>query len=247
MCPYMIAQNRSRNVPHWFDMASLDGKVVLITGASGGLGAAVTQAFLAAGGSVVVVASKWPNPPEGTTALGADLSSEAGCTGVVSSTLDRFGRVDALMHLVGGFAGGSSIEATPLDEFDRMMTINFRTALNMLRAVLPPMKERESGTIAMIGSKAAVDMPDGLAAYNASKAAMVALVRTAAAECKKSGVTVNAVLPSTIATPAMRADATQAEAAKWVTPESIAELLIWLCGPAGRDVTGALLPMYGRL
>lgn len=247
MCPYMISQNRPRNVPHWFDMASLDGKVVLITGASGGLGTAVTRAFLASGATVAAAASKWPDPPRGVTTLAADLSTEAGCASVVTGTIERFGRVDALMHLVGGFAGGSSIEATPLDEFERMMTVNFRTALHMLRAVLPPMKERESGTIAMIGSKAAVDMPKGLAAYNASKAAMVALVRTAAAECKQSGVTVNAVLPSTIATPAMRAEATEEEASKWVTPESIAELLVWLCGPAGRDVTGALLPMYGRL
>lgn len=247
MCPYMIAQKPPRNVPHWFDMVALGGKVVLITGASGGLGAAVTQAFLAHGASVAAVASKWPNPPAGVTALAADLSGEAGCASVVSATIERFGHVDALMHLVGGFAGGSSIEATPLDEYDKMMSVNFRTALNMLRAVLPAMKARGQGTIAMIGSKAAVEHPKGLGAYNASKAAMVALVRTAAAECKQSGVTVNAVLPSTISTPAMRAEATEEEAAKWVTPESIADLLVWLCGRAGRDVTGALLPVYGRL
>lgn len=228
-------------------MSALDGMVVIITGASGGLGPAVTRTFVRAGAKVAAVASKWPDPPEGVVAVAADLSTEAGCAKVVSETTERLGPPSALLHLVGGFSGGDTVEQTPLESFDRMMAVNFRTALLMMRAVLPGMKERGDGRIAVIGSKAGVDTPKELAAYNVSKAAVLALVTTAAAECKSTGVTVNAVLPSTIATPAMIASAAPAEAAKWVQPESIAELLVWLCGPAGRDVTGALLPVYGRV
>ncbi len=221
--------------------------VVIITGASGGLGQTVTKAFVDSGASVVAVSSNWRSMPPGVLAVSADLSTDAGCASVVQAALDGFGQIDALVHLVGGFAAGTAVEDTAADGWTKMMDLNFWPAVRMLRVVLPGMKARGSGRVAMIGSKGAADAAAGMAAYNASKSALMALVRTAAAECKGSGVTVNAVLPSVIDTPAGRGAASEGEIAKWVAPESIASLLVWLCSDAGRDVTGALIPVYGRV
>jgi NAD(P)-dependent dehydrogenase (short-subunit alcohol dehydrogenase family) len=127
-----------------------------------------------------------------------------------------------------------------------MLGLNLRSAYTIFRAVLPGMLKAGKGRIVAVGARAAIEPIANFAAYSVSKAALVALVKTVALEVKDSGITANAVLPSVIDTPANRAAMPAADASKWVTPESIAGLLVWLVSDAARDVNGAAIPIYGR-
>ena len=223
--------------------------VALITGASGGLGGPVTETFLGAGFCVAAVARHWPGAAPADPShlrLEGDTGNEASAAALVQTTLSRFGRLDALIHLVGGFAGGDGVAETPVDQWQQMMAINCWSAVTMMRAAIPPMRAAGRGRVVVVGSQAALDPPSHYAAYAASKAALLAVARSAAAELKNSGVTVNAVLPGTIDTEANRKTMGAANAGKWVQPASIGSLLLWLCSDAGRDVTGAMIPMNGR-
>lgn len=227
----------------------LKDKVVLISGASGGLGEAVTQAFLDAGALVAGVSRQWPpeasNTP-GFLPVAADLTQEAGCAAAVEAALAQWSRLDAAVHLMGGYTGGTTVEATPVEVWDRMMSMNLRSAFLFFRAALPPMLKAGRGRLLAVGSRPGLDPVAGLAAYGVSKAGLHALVRTLAAENKDRGITANAVLPSTIDTPANRTAMPKADASKWVTPESIGSLLVYLACDAAQDINGALVPIYGR-
>ena len=156
------------------------------------------------------------------------------------------GPIDALIHLVGGFSGGKSIAETDDKTWDLMMNVNLRAAVNAIRAVLKPMMEARRGRIVAIGSRAAVEASPKLAAYAVSKAALVALVKNTAAEVKDFGITANVVLPSTIDTAANRKAMPKSDFSKWVTPESIARVLLFLASDAASDVNGAVIPVYGK-
>ncbi len=218
---------------------------ILITGAGGGLGRAVVDAFLETGGMVYGVDISWAkgNPHNSTHfhAIEADVNTDEGCDTAVESSAP----VHALIHLVGGYAGGQAAAETDDATFDRMINLNLRSAFRMIRAALPGMLAAGKGRIAVMGSRAADEPVAGSAAYNASKAALNALVMTVALETKKSGVTVNAVAPSIIDTPANRAAMPSANHSQWVKPESIAKLLVWLASDAAADVSGAVIPIYG--
>lgn len=223
--------------------------VVLITGASGNLGGPVMDVFRGAGFRVAAVARRWPTPgaPDADLLhIAADTSNDAAAQTAVQTTLSQFGRLDALIHLVGGFAGGDGVAETPEAVWQQQMAINCWSAVTMMRAAIPPMRAAGRGRVVVMGSKAAVDPPSHYAAYAASKAALMAVVSSAAAELKPTGVTVNALLAGTIDTPANRQAMGGAQASAWVSPASIGSLLLWLCSDAGRDVTGALIPIYGR-
>ncbi len=179
--------------------------------------------------------------------VSADLALASGGVSAVEQTITALGQVDALIHLAGGFAGGQRVEETSDEVWDEMLLLNLRTALNAMRAVIPPMRAAGKGRIIVVGSRAGREPAGKLSAYCASKAALHALVESAAAELKHAGVTVNALLPSTIDTPANRASMGKGDAHKWVHPDSLASLALWLCSDAGRDVTGALIPVYGRV
>jgi NAD(P)-dependent dehydrogenase (short-subunit alcohol dehydrogenase family) len=212
------------------------GQSVIITGANGALGTVVTRAFVAAGADIVAVSTKWPAEPEGALAVAADLATPAGCQLVVDRAIERFGRIDAVVHLVGGFAATGQVEETGVDTWEKMLRLNLWPAVHMLRAAIPPMKRQAAGRVVVVGSKAAEEAPSGLCAYSASKAAAMNLVRTAAAECRPFGVAVNGVLPGTIG-----------DSPGQVRAESIAQLLLWLCiSPAAADLSGALIPIAGR-
>ncbi len=216
---------------------------VLITGASGGLGGAVVDAFLSTGASVVGVGTSPPPPRTGNfRSLAANLATREGCEFAVSAA----GTVDVLVHLVGGFSGGETIENSSDEEWDRMMTLNLRSALGMFRAVAPGMRARRRGRIIAIGSRAGVEPAPHIAAYGASKAALIHLVRSLAAEVKSAGITANVVLPSTIDTLTNRAASPGADFSAWVKPEAIASLLVWLASEQAAAVNGAVIPIYGR-
>jgi len=226
----------------------LEGKVVLVTGATGGLGTAVTQAFLDSGASVAAVSRSTPAPTGGRKNLfgiAADLTVPGEAPHAVEAAVARFGRVDVLAHLAGGFDGGTPVGQTDDPVWTRMFDLNVHAAFYVLRAVLPGMLEAGRGRILAIGSRTALEPAATLSAYGASKAALVALIRTVALEVKQKGITANVVLPSVIDTPANRAADPSADFGKWVKPESIARLLVWLAA-AGDDVNGAVIPIYGR-
>lgn len=209
---------------------------VLVTGASGGLGPAVVEQFLQEKADVFGVARSWTGAA-GFTALTGDLTQPADCLRIAAEA----GAVDAVVHVMGAFAGGSDADA-----WDRMLTLNLRSAVNIFNAVLPGMKERGGGALLAIGSRVAVEPAAGLAAYGASKAALVHYIRTLALELRDSGIRANAVLPSTIDTAANRRAMPDADPARWVQPASIAKVVCWLASGEARDVSGAVIPVYGR-
>lgn len=217
---------------------------VLVTGANGGLGTAVCQAFLESGAAVIGVARVWKEAPPFPT-IAADVGTAEGCEKMVAQALQR-GPLDALVHLVGGFSGGSPLTETSDQTWDGMMNLNLRTAFCAMRAALRPMTAAGRGRIVAIGSRVAVEPSPNFAAYAVSKAALVALVRNVAAEGKKSGITANIVLTSTIDTPQNRKAMPEADFTKWVTPQSIAKLIVWLASDAAADTSGAVIPIYGR-
>jgi len=217
---------------------------VLVTGANGGLGTAVAKAFLDSGATVIGAALSWPNPVPFAT-ISADLSTGEGCDAMVKEALQH-GPLDALVHLVGGFGGGSPIAETSDKTWDGMMNLNVRTAFCAMRAVLKPMTAAKRGRIVAVGSRAAVDPSPNFAAYAVSKAALVALVQNAAAEGKDLGITANVVLPSTIDTPQNRKAMPDSDFSRWVAPELIAQLLVYLTSDAAAAVSGAVIPIYGR-
>src|SRR6266568_1997759 len=227
----------------------MKGKVVLVTGANGGLGTYVTQAFLNAGATVIgtsrkIQQSDFNNP--NFTALPAEISSGEGAKLLVDQVVARFGRLDILVHTVGGFAGGQSIADTDDTTFQRMFDLNLNSVFHILRATIPSLRQSGEGRFIAIGSRAALEPGVGVGAYSASKAAMVSLIRTVALENKDAGVRANVILPGTMDTPANRNAMLNADFSKWVRPETVASLVTWLAGDAGKDVNGAVIPVYGK-
>lgn len=227
----------------------MTAKIALVTGADGGLGTHVTKALLDAGFSVAGLSPKikqsdfdHPN----FTALPAAISSLEAAKKAVDTVISRSGRIDVLAHLVGGFAGGQSVADTDDATFQRMFEMNLNSAFHMLRAVIPHMRRAGAGRIIAIGSRAAENPGPTVGSYSASKAALVSLMRTVALENKNAGITANVILPGTIDTPANRKAMPDADVSTWVQPSSIASLIVWLAGDAGKDVTGASIPVYGR-
>jgi NAD(P)-dependent dehydrogenase (short-subunit alcohol dehydrogenase family) len=224
------------------------GKVVMVTGANGGLGASVTQALLEAGAAVVGVSRHIQQSDfkqVGFTALAAEISTAEGAKNVVETIVTRFGKIDVVVHTVGGFAGGLSIVDTDDATFQRMLDLNFNSAFYVLRAAIPQLRKSSRGRLIAIGSRAALEPGPGVGAYSASKAALVSLIRTAALENKDSGMTANTILPGTIDTPANRKAMPGADFSKWVRPEAIASLIVWLSGDGGKEINGAAIPVYG--
>lgn len=217
---------------------------VIVTGGTGGLGRAVVGAFVAAGDRVIVpwlvegeadaVRTRFPN----AVLVRADVADEAG----VREVVEHAGDAAVLVNGVGGFAMGPHHE-TPLDLWDHLYRLNVRAAAAMARAVLPGMLARRAGAIVNVAAAAALDPPAGMGAYTASKAALVAFTRSLAREVGPQGVRVNAVLPTTIDTPANRAAMPDANFALWTKPEQIAAAIVWLASDAASGVRGALVPL----
>ena len=230
-------------------MSEFASQVVLITGAKGGLGTHVTRAFLAAGAVVVgtsraIADSDFPDPH--FTAIPTDLTDAQAARKLADGVIGRFQEIDALVHIMGGFAGGKSIAETDDSTWDKMMSLNLKSGVNILRAVIPHMRRAGRGRIVAIGSRQAVEPAPDLSAYNASKAALVSLVRTAALENKDLGITANVILPSTMNTEANRNADPKADPSKWVQPERVAALAVFLASGSGAQINGAAIPVYGE-
>jgi NAD(P)-dependent dehydrogenase (short-subunit alcohol dehydrogenase family) len=236
---------------------NFQGKIVLVTGGTGGLGREVSMAFLEAGATVVVTyrnadefaallaaAEKiGATPPSGVS---VDVTEAAAVDKFIAELVTKYGRLDILVNTVGGYAGGESLWDTNPRLFDHMIQLNLRAGYVLARPVVPQMIRQKRGWIVNIASKAAVDHAAGGAFYAASKAGAVALFDSLAGEVKQHNINVNSVLPSVIDTPANRKMMPGADFSKWPKPEEIARVILFLCSEDSRVIHGAAIPVYGK-
>jgi NAD(P)-dependent dehydrogenase (short-subunit alcohol dehydrogenase family) len=234
-----------------------DSRVAVVSGGTGALGSVVVAHLLGLGYRVAVPSTNKDSldrlgrgvGADETVFMGAvaDLTRATEVEAFISSVISRFGRVDCLINLAGGYAGGAFVEEFPLDEIDRMLNINFRSALLMCRAVLPGMKARGSGRIVNVASLPAVTPKPRTGPYAIAKRAVITLTETIAEEGKGSGVTANAIAPGIIVTDANREAMPGSDVSRWVTPEEIAHLIAFLCSAHGGLLNGNVLKAFGGL
>ncbi|MBI4465191.1 MAG: SDR family oxidoreductase [Acidobacteria bacterium] len=234
---------------------SLENHVAFMPGATGGLGRAVTQAFLSQGATVVVplhtpaafqqLVERAGAAAERLVGIQADLTNPASAQQAVEAALHKAGRIDSLVNLVGGYAGGKSVAETEDKVWNRMLALNLSSAFWLSRAVLPHMLERNQGRILHIASRAAVEPFASACAYIASKAGLVALTRAIAVEVAGRGITANVILPGTLDTAANRQSMPKADFSEWVRPESLAHTILFLVSDQAQEINGALIPVYG--
>jgi NAD(P)-dependent dehydrogenase (short-subunit alcohol dehydrogenase family) len=226
----------------------MNGKIIVVTGASGALGRVVAEVALARGARVAGIdhaASQIPATAERIELGGVDLTDAAQAKKAIDAAAAHFGRLDALINIAGGFAFEAVAEGDP-KTWQHMYALNVLTALNASRAALPHLATAGAGRIINVGAMGALQAGAGMGAYAASKAGVHRLTEALAAEWKGK-ITVNAVLPSTIDTAANRAGMPKADFTKWVTPQELAEVMLFLASDAASAVTGALLPVSGRV
>ena len=226
----------------------MNGKVVVVTGASGALGKVVAEVALARGARVAGIdhaASQMQASSSRIEFGSVDLSDPAEAKQAIDAAATHFGKLDALINIAGGFAFEAIVEGD-LKTWQRMYALNVLTALNASQSALPHLAASAAGRIVNIGAMGALQAGAGMGAYAASKAGVHRLTEALAAEWK-GRITVNAVLPSTIDTPANRASMPKADFKKWVTAEELAEVILFLASDAASAVTGALLPVSGRV
>ena len=231
-------------------------RVVIITGAVGNLGLATAHAFQAAGDKTVVVDRSQDRlrdafgsvaaSPNHFLAGGVDLSEPASLDKLVVSTLERFGRIDALVNTVGAWRGGKPVYEEDLANWDFLFKVNIRTTLLCCRAVIPQMLKQGRGKIVNVASRDGLAGSAGYAAYSASKSAVLRLTEALAEEVKASNINVNCIMPGTIDTPQNRAANPVADFTKWVEPAAIADVVEFLASDASRAINGAAVPVFGK-
>jgi NAD(P)-dependent dehydrogenase (short-subunit alcohol dehydrogenase family) len=231
---------------------------VLITGGTGGLGGAVTAAFVEAGWRVVVpvrsgtsvaepAAGVAAGPDSGAILLTADLTDpEAVARAVATAAGDPTAPLRAVVNLAGGYASGGLVHETPVAEFERLLTLNLRPTYLVTAQALPHLVEAGGGAIVCVSSRAAVAPFAGAAGYVTAKAAVLAFAAAVAVEYRSAGVRCNTVLPSVIDTPANRIGQPNADHSRWVSPAEIANVILFLAGDGSAPTSGAAIPVYGR-
>jgi NAD(P)-dependent dehydrogenase (short-subunit alcohol dehydrogenase family) len=225
---------------------------VIVTGGTGALGREVVRAFLAGGDRVVVpwiveaeAGALRAEQPKATSEgrlelVEADVAREGGAERALEAAGSSLA---ALVNGVGGFGGGAELVRTELALWDHLWRINVRTAAAMCRAAVPALRAAGGGAIVNVASQAAFDCPPGIAAYSAAKAGVVALTRSLQQEVAGDGIRVNAVVPTTIDTPANRDAMPDADFGSWTSPARIAAVIHWLASTAASSVRGGLIPV----
>jgi len=236
---------------------TLHDRVVLISGATGALGSAVTRTFAQTPARLALtgrseqklerLAVEADLPGERIFTVAADVTLADGVEDLADAVLAHFGRIDVLLNTAGGWSGGKPVWETSVAEWDHMLALNLHSAFLLSRAVLPHMLEAGWGRIVHVSSKTAVAPRGKRAAYAVSKMGLVTLTEVIAAEVKGTGVTANVILPSVIDTPANRASMPKADPRKWVPPERIAATMQFLCSDAAASINGARIPIYGAV
>ncbi|MGE3302033.1 MAG: SDR family NAD(P)-dependent oxidoreductase [Hyphomonadaceae bacterium] len=226
----------------------MQGKVVAITGGFGALGAAVGARLKAQGYAVALIDRAAARPADdGFFRLGdVDISTAAGAQAAVRGVVDQFARLDALINIAGSFRWEKFAEGD-LATWDFLYAVNLKTAAAMSHAALPHLLAQGGGRIVNIAAAAALKAGEGMGPYAASKAGVIKLTEALAAELKDAFVTVNAIAPSVLDTPANRRDMPDADFSRWVALEDVAALIAFLLSPEARAVTGALIPITGRV
>lgn len=233
----------------------MNGKGALVAGGTGGLGKAVSLAFLKAGAKVAVtyvkeeelaaLQSAAGEHAASLTAYRVDITDDPAVREAIQNIATTYGRIDVLVNTVGAYAGGLKLWETDPRVFEQMLALNLRSGYVLARHVVPLMLKQKSGAIVNIAAKAAFDHAAGASAYAASKAAAVAMMDCLAEDLKGTGVRVNSVLPSIIDTAANRRAMPNADFAKWPKPEEIARVILFLCSEEARLIHGAAIPVYG--
>ena len=222
-------------------------RTLVVTGGHGVLGKAVVEAARTRGLNVALIDhATGAAAPDGTLEIGGvDLTDAGAAEAAMARVVERFGGIDALLNIAGGFVWQTTDDVEPA--WDRMFALNLTTALNASRAALPHLKASAEGRIVNVGANGALKAAAGMGAYGASKSAVHRLTEALAEELKSTSVTVNAVLPSILDTPQNRADMPDADPAQWVQPSDLAAVMLFLASPESRAITGALLPVTGRV
>jgi NAD(P)-dependent dehydrogenase (short-subunit alcohol dehydrogenase family) len=234
--------------------SSVKGKAIAITGAFGALGAA-TALVAAEQGARVALIDRAPHAPAGVfdsqagvmkLLTGVNLTDESQAAAAVRAAQEQLQGLDVLINVAGAFRWQTVADGDPAT-WDQMFAVNVKTALFTSRAAIPFLRQSRQGRIINIGANAALKAGAGMGAYTASKSGVHRLTESLAEELKADGITVNAVLPSIIDTPANRTDMPKADFTTWVTPRALAEVILFLASDAGGPITGALLPVVGRV
>lgn len=228
------------------------GRVVAITGAFGVLGSAVAKAAAGQGARVALIdfakaaPSGLPSGADVLTLSGVDLTDEAQAGAAMNAIAERFGVIDALLNIAGGFTW-ETLQEGSIRSWPQMYRLNVLTAATASRAAIPHLKRSAAGRIVNVGSAAALKAGLGMGAYAAAKSAVHSLTQALAEELKGDNVTVNAVLPSIIDTPTNRVDMPNADVSSWVAPADLAAVMLFLASEAATAITGALVPVTGRV
>jgi len=230
----------------------MSAQTILITGAAGHLGRAVAAAFQQQGARLVLVdrdaqalQRRFASASESVLPLALDLLSREQVHAGVQQALDRFGAIDVFCHIAGGFRLGEAVHETSMATWDFLMDLNARTLITVASAVVPAMSERRRGRVVAIGATAAAKAGARMGAYSASKSALIRLVEAMSAELKDQGINVNCVLPSIIDTPDNRAAMPDADASRWVAPQTLAQVIAFLASESAAAIHGAAIPVTG--
>jgi NAD(P)-dependent dehydrogenase (short-subunit alcohol dehydrogenase family) len=233
----------------------MNDKVVLVTGGAGNLGQTVTKTFLDAGARVAVPFYKTDTPSvlEELTARHADrfhsfaldLTTERGAEQAVRTAVEWGGRLDAVVHLVGGYSGAPSVAETPIELWMRMVDLNMTSAYLIARFALPHLLKGDGGSLVFVSSRAVFERRAGRAAYAAGKAGLLTLAQAIGEEFGPRGVRSNVVVPDTIDTDDNRRAQPDADHSTWLSPSAVAKVVLFLASPAAQAVNRAAIPLYG--
>jgi NAD(P)-dependent dehydrogenase (short-subunit alcohol dehydrogenase family) len=235
--------------------ASDNARVVIVTGAAGNLGRAVARAFAGQGARLALVdrdsqaldEARQSLPPGCESAtFPANLMDAQAVESMVAAVVARFGRVDGLANIAGGFTMGPPIHETPDKDWELMLNLNVRTVFYCCRAVIPRLLASGGGHIVNVSARAATRGTSRMGPYCASKAAVITLTEALSDELKDQGINVNCVLPGTLDTPQNRAAMPDQDPGRWVSLDALADVILFLASDAARAVTGAAIPVYGR-
>ena len=237
-------------------MSDFSGKVALVTGASGNLGSAVAFAFQNAGAKMVLVGrsaerlnSAFGNMAESPDHIiigDVDLTNEDDAKEIAKSAYDNFGRIDILVNTVGVFRGGKPVHEEDLETWEFLFKVNLQTTLLMCRSVIPYMLRQNNGKIINTASRNGLLGSANYGAYSVAKSAVIRLTESLAKELIDHNINVNCIIPGTIDTPQNRQSMPDANYSKWVSPDAIADVVLFLASHAARSIVGAAIPVYGR-